>query len=85
MLLILFLIDYIISESEESRTTCGFAKRESKFLSYTLCGIIPAISRNVKNVRKKTGNRFLISCFGMPFYAAAVIQFLCMSVHQSRT
>lgn len=29
-----------------------------------------------KNGRKKTGNLFLISCLGVPFYVAAVIQFL---------
>jgi len=42
-----------------------------------LHGIILAISENAKNGRKKTGNLFLISCLGVPFYIAAVIQFLC--------
>jgi hypothetical protein len=40
-----------------------------------LHGIILAISENAKNGRKKTGNLFLISCLGVPFYMAAVIQF----------
>ena len=29
-----------------------------------------------KNGRKKTGNRFLISCLDVPSYTAAIIQFL---------
>jgi len=40
-----------------------------------LHGIIPTIFQNAKNGRKKTGNLFLISCLGVPFYVAAVIQF----------
>ena len=44
------------------------------FLS-PLHGIILAIFQNVKNGRKKTGNLSLISCLGVPFYVAAVIQF----------
>ena len=46
--------------------------RGNYFLS-PLHGIIPAISENAKNGRKKTGNLFLISCLGVPFYVAAVI------------
>ncbi len=38
-------------------------------------GIILAIFQNAKNGRKKTGNLFLISCLGVPFHVAAVIQF----------
>ena len=34
-----------------------------------------SIFENAKN-RSKTGNLFLISCLGVPFYVAAVIQFL---------
>jgi len=41
-----------------------------------LHGIIPTIFENAKNGRKKTGKLFLISCLGVPFYAAAVIPFL---------
>ncbi|MDE7333148.1 MAG: hypothetical protein K2O16_13125 [Lachnospiraceae bacterium] len=41
-----------------------------------LHGIILAIFENAKNGHKKTGNLFLISCLGVPFYATAVIQFL---------
>ncbi len=41
-----------------------------------LHGIIPTFFENAKNERKKTGNLFLISCLGVPFYVAAVIQFL---------
>ena len=44
------------------------------FLS-PLYGIILTIFENAKNERKKTGNLFLISCLGVPFYAAAVIRF----------
>ena len=50
--------------------------RGNFFLS-PLHGIILAIFQNAKNGRKKTGNLFLISCLGVPFYIAAVIQFLC--------
>lgn len=47
-----------------------------EFLSIPpLHGIILAIFKNAKNGRKKTGNLFLISCLGVPFYVAAVIQF----------
>jgi hypothetical protein len=41
-----------------------------------LHGIIPTFFENAKNERNKTGNLFLISCLGVPFYATAVIQFL---------
>lgn len=51
----------------------------------SLHGIIPAIFQNAKNGRKKTGNLFLISCLGVPFYVAAVIQFFGMAVHQNGT
>ncbi len=54
------------------------------FLS-PLHGIILTIFQNAKNGRKKTGNLFLISCLGVPFYVAAVIQFFGMAVHQSGT
>ena len=37
-------------------------------------GSVPAVFQNAKNARKKTGNLFLISCLGVPFYVAAVIQ-----------
>ena len=68
------------------RTACGFAKRERRFLSNPpLHGAILAIFENAKNERKKTGNLFLISCLGVPFYVAAVIQFFCMAVHQTET
>ncbi len=50
-------------------------KRENFFQS-PLHGIILTIFQNAKNGRKKTGNLFLISCLGVPFYVAAVIQFL---------
>ena len=40
-----------------------------------LHGIILAIFENAKNGRKKTGNLFLISCLGVPFYVTAVIRF----------
>ena len=50
-------------------------KRENFFQS-SLHGIILTIFQNAKNGRKKTGNLFLISCLGVPFYVAAVIQFL---------
>ena len=50
-----------------------------------LHGIILAIFENAKNGRKKTGNLFLISCLGVPFYVAAVIQFWGMAVHQNET
>ena len=46
--------------------------RGNFFLS-PLHGIILAIFENAKNERKKTGNLFLISCLGVPFYVAAVI------------
>ena len=46
----------------------------NSFLS-SLHGIILTIFQNAKNGRKKTGNLFLISCLGVPFYVAAVIQF----------
>ncbi len=55
------------------------------FSLFPLHGIIPAISENAKNEHKKTGNLFLISCLGVPFYVAAVIQFWGMAVHQSGT
>ena len=55
------------------------------FFIFPLHGIIPAIFENAKNVRKKTGNLFLISCLGVPFYVAAVIQFFGMAVHQNGT
>lgn len=58
--------------------------RRNFFLS-PLHGIIPTIFQNAKNGRKKTGNLFLISCLGVPFYVAAVIQFFGMAVHQSGT
>ena len=45
------------------------------FFISSLHGIIPAIFQNAKNGRKKTGNLFLISSLGVPFYATAVIQF----------
>jgi hypothetical protein len=48
--------------------------RGNFFLS-PLHGIILAIFQNAKNGRKKTGNLFLISCLGVPFHVAAVIQF----------
>ena len=48
------------------------------FFIFPLHGIIPVISENAKNERKKTGNLFLISCLGVPFYVAAVIQFFGM-------
>ena len=48
------------------------------FLS-PLHGIIPTIFENAKNRRKKTGNLFLISCLGVPFYVTAVIQFFGMA------
>ena len=41
--------------------------------------------KNAKNKRKKTGNLFMISCLGVPFYVAEVIQFWGMAVHQSGT
>ena len=44
------------------------------FLS-PLHGIILTIFENAKNGRKKTGNLFFISCLGVPFHVAAVIQF----------
>jgi len=44
-----------------------------------LHGIILAIFKNAKNGRKKTGNLFLISCLGVPFYVTAVIQFFGMA------
>ena len=57
-----------------------------KFLSIPpLHGIIPTFFENAKNGRKKTGNLFLISCLGVPFYVAAVIQFWGMAVHQNET
>jgi hypothetical protein len=40
-----------------------------------LHGIISAIFQYAKNGRKKTGNILLISCLGVPFYVAAVIEF----------
>ncbi|RKJ46324.1 hypothetical protein D7Y09_15605 [bacterium 1XD42-1] len=49
--------------------------RGNFFLS-PLHGIILAIFQNAKNGRKKTGNLFLISCLGVPFHVAAVIQFI---------
>ena len=48
-------------------------------------GAIRRFFKNAENKRKKTGNLFMISCFGVPFYVAAVIQFFCMAVHQSGT
>ena len=48
--------------------------RGNFFLSL-LPGIILAIFQNAKNGRKKAGNLFLIPCFGVLFYVAAVIQF----------
>ncbi len=36
-------------------------------------GIIPTIFQNAKNGRKKTGNLFLISCLGVPFYVIAIV------------
>ena len=50
-----------------------------------LHGIILANFENAKNGRKKTGNLFLISCLGVPFYVAAVILFWGMAVHQNGT
>ena len=41
-----------------------------------------ALFQNAEHKRKKTGNLFLISCLGVPFYAA-VIQFWGMAVNQS--
>jgi len=52
--------------------------RGNFFLS-PLHGIILAIFQNAKNGRKKTGNLFLISCLGVPFYVTAVIQFFGMA------
>ena len=48
-------------------------------------GAIRRFFKNAENKRKKTGNLFMISCFGVPFYVAAVIQFWGMAVHQSGT
>ena len=50
-----------------------------------LHGIILVIFQNAKNRRKKTGNLFLISCLGVPFYVVAVIRFFGMAVHQNGT
>ena len=58
---------------------------EGIFFYPPLHGIILAIFENAKNGRKKTGNLFLISCLGVPFYVAAVIQFFGMAVHQNGT
>ena len=49
------------------------------FFLFSLHGIILAIFQNAKNGRKKTGNLFLISCLGVPFYVTAVIQFFGMA------
>ena len=35
-------------------------------------GAIRRFFKNAENKRKKTGNLFMISCFGVPFYVAAV-------------
>ena len=67
-------------------------KKENLFQS-PLHGIILTIFQNAKNGRKKTGNLFLISCLGVPFYVAAVIQFLAgynstnwnLSIHQFKS
>jgi hypothetical protein len=50
-----------------------FVAFRRKFLSNTYK---PAKGK-MKNGRKKTGNHFLIPCFSVPFYIAAVIQFSC--------
>ena len=58
--------------STDSLRICQTGEGISFYLS--LHGIIPAVFQNAKNARKKIGNLFLISCLGVPFYAAAVIQ-----------
>ena len=61
--------------STDSLRICQTGEEISFYLP--LHGIILAIFENAKNGCKKTGNLFLISCLGVPFYIAAVIQFLC--------
>ena len=48
-------------------------------------GAIRQFFKNAENKRKKTGNLFMISCLGVPFYVAAVIQFWGMAVHRNGT
>ena len=69
--------------STDSLRICQTGEEISFYLP--LHGIILAIFQNAKNGRKKTGNLFLISCLGVPFYVAAIIQFFGMAVHQNGT
>ncbi len=69
--------------STDSLRICQTGERISFYPP--LHGIILAVFQNAKNERKKTGNLFLISCLGVPFYVAAVIQFFGMAVHQNGT
>ena len=59
--------------STDSLRICQTGEEISFYLP--LHGIILAIFENAKNGRKKTGNLFLISCLGMPFYVTAIVLF----------
>lgn len=54
--------DFFSLASTDNSEFCQLQKPISSFR-----GIILTIFKNAKNGRKKTGNLFLISCFGMPF------------------
>jgi len=69
----MFCENFFRPPSTDSLRICQTGEEISFYLP--LHGIILAIFENAKNGRKKTGNLFLISCLGVPFYAAAVIQF----------
>ena len=59
---------------------------QTKSVSYfPFRGAIRQFFKNAENKRKKTGNLFMISRLGVPFYVVAVIQFWGMAVRQSGT
>jgi hypothetical protein len=57
------------------RTACGFAKQEREFLSVLLARYNTDNFSKCQKWTQKNRKPFLISCLGVPFYVAAVIQF----------
>jgi hypothetical protein len=58
------------------RTACGFAKQEREFISVPLAWYNTDNFSKCQKWTQKNRKPFLISCLGVPFYVAAVIQFL---------
>jgi hypothetical protein len=72
--------DFFRPPSTDNSEFCQLQKPISSFH-----GIILTIFKNAKNGRKKTGNLFVISCFGVPLaYVRRLFSFRS-AVHQSGT